>query len=66
VVCGPQIWVEAMGRPPGTYSRTDLLNIGKAMRALGWEPSREKINVPQYGPHNAYTRPGLDELDDLL
>jgi hypothetical protein len=36
------------------------------MRALGWEPSQEKIHVPQYGPHHAYVRPGLDELDDLL
>jgi hypothetical protein len=66
VVCGPQIWVEALGREAGTYHRNDLLNIGKAMRSLGWEPSQEKVHVPQYGPHNAYIRPDLDELDDLL
>jgi predicted P-loop ATPase len=65
-VCAAQIWTEALGRMYGTHTRTDLLNINRAMQNdLGWMPDGIRP-VPGYGPNLVFKRPHLDALEDLL
>jgi putative DNA primase/helicase len=68
-VCTVQLWTEALGQRFGTHTRLDLLNIGKALRALGWEPAPARVHVQGYGPQVVFQRPAEDpvtELEDLL
>jgi predicted P-loop ATPase len=64
-VCTVQLWVEALGQQYGSHNRLDLLNIGKALRALGWVPLPGRQRVEGYGPQVVFQRPSA-ELDALL
>lgn len=63
-VCAIQMYVEALGRPQGHHTRLDLLEIGRALRALGWQPQRERSRIAPYGPQQTYLRPST--IEDLL
>lgn len=66
-VCTAQMWTEAMGRKPGEHKRTDLLEIAKSLRELGWKAvGRARING--YGPQVVYRRTDAPEPEehDLL
>lgn len=68
MVCALQVYSEAMDQEPGKHNRLDLLDIGKALRALGWQPVRGRERLGPYGPQMAYVRPDVadPELEDLL
>lgn len=65
-VCTIQIYVEALGRPHGTHTRLDLLDISKALRAIGWELQPSRHRAGPYGPQQVYRRPKPLNLEDLL
>lgn len=66
VVCTIQLYVEALGRLFGTHNRLDLLEIGKALRAQGWQPQPGRLRMGPYGPQQVYRRPPENPLKDLL
>lgn len=56
-VCAIQVYVEGLRRPHGQHTRVDLLEIGKALRALGWTPQPHRVRCGPYGPQMVYRRP---------
>ncbi len=58
--CSAQIWVEALGKRFGDHKRTDLLEITKSLRRLGWIPRKEKSRVGGYGTQVVFDRPLID------
>lgn len=65
-VCTVQLWAEALRKPIGDQRRADLLEIGKSLRRLGWEPVAEKERIQGYGPQTVYRRGPQWELNNLL
>lgn len=59
--CSAQIWVEALGKRFGDHKRTDLIEITKSLRNLGWITVGSK-RVPGYGPQVVFRKP----ISDLI
>lgn len=69
-VCTSQLWTEALRKPIGDHRRSDLIEIGKSLRRLGWEPQARRQRITGYGPQNVFRRPETatvdQELEDLI
>ncbi len=56
-VCVVQLWEEMLDRKPGALSRVDSLDLGRALRELGWAPHEKVKKFRYYGPQRAFARP---------
>ena len=56
-VCVVQLWEEMLDRKPGALSRVDSLDLGRALRELGWAPHEKVKKFRYYGSQRAFARP---------
>lgn len=68
-VCTVQLWVEVLDKRLGDHRRTDLLELGAAMKQVpGWVKLPSQHRLPHYGPQTVFerVRSTQREVDDLL
>lgn len=55
-VCPVEIWMYCYGKPMGMMQRSDVLEIGRIMKTLGWEPTNGSYAFGNLGKSRGYAR----------